>query len=116
MATYRNLKTPIKCADSTMLNELRIDLFYTKGRGINVSVTPVHRETRENGIVSEKCIMLGGQRESGMYIFAKRLARKSAKVETAIANALEKKADEIATAYDEEDYGKVKSIVLSCAI
>ena len=114
MATYRKI-SPIGCGDIA-LDELKINSTYSKGHGIYISVTPVKRETHGGSLVSERCVLLGGQRESGMYIFAKQLARKSAKVETAIADALEKKADEIATAYDEGDYGKVKAVVLACAV
>lgn len=114
MAIYRNIE-PIELADNDSLNELKIDTTYHKGRGIYVSVKPVHRETI-CGLQSEHCIFSGEEKENGLYLLVKGIPRKSKKAEDAIMDALGRKADEIATAYDEGDYGKVKSIVLSCAV
>lgn len=114
MATYRKIN-PIEMADGNHLNELKLSVNYHKGHGIYVGVTPVRRENRGNGFLSEQSVLLGQQRESGMYLFAKKVTRKSQKTEDAIATALERKADDIAALYNEEKYNEIKEIVTQCA-
>lgn len=115
MDIYKKIN-PINRVGGEALDELKIRVRYDKGgycgkRGVYAYITPVHREDRGNGFVSETCTLLGDTHESGFKMLLRELGRKSQKVEDEIASKIEAKADEIATLWNEQKHTEVANII-----
>ena len=115
MDIYKKIN-PINRVGGEALDELKIRVRYDKGgycgkRGVYAYITPVHREDRGNGFVSETCTLLGDTHESGFKMLLRELGRKSQKVEDEIASKIEAKADEIASLWNEHKHDDVADIL-----